>query len=278
MNGERKTDTIPGISKQSQPMTPYYEKEGIVLYCGDCLELLPSLARHSVTAIITDPPFVLQPQHCQARTSRMVRNWADTSILSTFWKVVVGHGVAALQPTGHFVTFCDAQSYAVFYPVLYNHFDHAVALVWDKVRTGMGVVWRRQHEFIIAARWKNSIVFDEDKYRSDMLRYPRVPHYERDHPVDKPAALLASLIVPLCPVGGTILDPFAGGGSTLLAAIASGRQAIGIEMDERYCEIIAKRLDRQPLPPKSIRAQHRGATASTHGENQPFITKEPLLS
>jgi site-specific DNA-methyltransferase (adenine-specific) len=66
-----------------------------------------------------------------------------------------------------------------------------------------------------------------------------------DHPTEKPDALLQTLLSVVAPVGGTVLDPFAGSGSTLTASKATGRRAIGVEADERYCEVIARRLDQQ---------------------------------
>lgn len=63
------------------------------------------------------------------------------------------------------------------------------------------------------------------------------------HPTEKPLGILAPLIEYACPSGGLVLDPFAGSGSTLDAARQSGRRAIGIEADERYCEAAARRLD-----------------------------------
>ncbi|WUH64484.1 site-specific DNA-methyltransferase [Streptomyces sp. NBC_00441] len=68
------------------------------------------------------------------------------------------------------------------------------------------------------------------------------------HPTEKPLGCLAPLITYACPPGGTVLDPFAGSGSTLDAARQSGRRAIGIEADERYCEAAARRLSAATLP------------------------------
>ena len=68
------------------------------------------------------------------------------------------------------------------------------------------------------------------------------------HPTQKPVGILHPLIEFSVPVSGIVLDPFAGSGSTLVAAREAGRRAIGIEVQERYCEIAAKRLAQGVLP------------------------------
>jgi site-specific DNA-methyltransferase (adenine-specific) len=68
------------------------------------------------------------------------------------------------------------------------------------------------------------------------------------HPTEKPGAILRPLIEYACPPGGLVLDPFAGSGSTAVAARLSGRRTVLIEADERYCEVIARRLAQDVLP------------------------------
>src|SRR5690554_649488 len=70
------------------------------------------------------------------------------------------------------------------------------------------------------------------------------------HPTQKPLSLMSWLVRLVVPIGGTVLDPFAGSGTTLLAAVTEGRNAIGIEREPEYCDIIRKRMAavQQPLP------------------------------
>ena len=77
--------------------------------------------------------------------------------------------------------------------------------------------------------------------------YARSMNHRAIHPTEKPTGLLEPLIAYACPPGGLVIDPFAGSGSTLDAARCTGRQAIGVEIDERYCEIAARRLAQADL-------------------------------
>ena len=148
---------------------------------------------------------------------------------------------------GHLLAFCDAQSYPVFYVSAYRHFANMACLVWDKGRVGMGKPWRHQHEMILAA-------WDPGAYSlgtmSTILRESVVNTVDRDHPAEKPIPLLVRILNAITPPGGTVLDPFAGSGTTLLAAIQEGFSVIGIEKEPEYCEIIRKRMAaaQRPLP------------------------------
>jgi site-specific DNA-methyltransferase (adenine-specific) len=92
--------------------------------------------------------------------------------------------------------------------------------------------------------------------RMTSVQYSPLMHRLSVHPSEKPQQILAPLIAYACPPGGVVLDPFAGSGSTLLAANALGRRAIGIEADEKYCEIAARRLARVEGP---VLAEYVGA-------------------
>jgi site-specific DNA-methyltransferase (adenine-specific) len=218
---------------------PYYRARGITIYHGDCRDVLPSI--RDVDLVLTDPPFFMPATHYQSRV-KWQRAWSDPSILSAFWRNVVDLSVDALKDTGHFLTFCNGESYPVFYPEMYRRFETLKTLVWDKQAIGLGRVWRNQHELIIAGRWAESRFEDDGKTRSDVLRF-KATRARRDHPVQKPVDMLADLISPTTPRDGLVCDPFIGSGTTLEAAAQLGRKAVGIEGEERYCEIAAKRLE-----------------------------------
>lgn len=75
----------------------------------------------------------------------------------------------------------------------------------------------------------------------------RNAHMSAEHPTQKPVGLMSLMIDYSVAPGGLVLDPFAGSGSTLMAAKLGGRRAIGIEMEERYCEVAARRLSQEVI-------------------------------
>lgn len=110
-------------------------------------------------------------------------------------------------------------------------------LVWDKRRPGMnGGPWRYTHESI----YSRGFVRNGNDNFSILTAFPNDQHL---HIHAKPVALMESLLA--CAPAGVIADPFAGSGATLIAARNLGRKVIGVEVEERYCELIASRLSQQ---------------------------------
>jgi hypothetical protein len=108
----------------------------------------------------------------------------------------------------------------------------------------LSLPWKPSHQeiYVLGAGFSG-------KRTSDVLRYPPVQSMSqngRTHPHEKPVALIRELLGK-CPAG-TILDPFMGSGTTLVAAQSLGRKSIGVELEEKYCEIAVQRLQQQPLP------------------------------
>jgi DNA modification methylase len=227
-------------------MTPYYDDGVVTIYHGDCREIVPSLRRSSVGSVITDPPFFMPATHYSSRVE-WPRSWGDAMVLGQWWADTLTCLTSVMHQTGSLAVFCDGASYPVFYPPMYRIFDDVGLAVWDKGRIGMGRPWRKQHELIAHGRWGSSWWAENEQGISDVLKFTTIPSVDRQHPVDKPVPLLARLVSLLAPDDRPLLDPFCGGGSTLLAARREGRSAIGIESEERYCEVAARRFDQQVL-------------------------------
>ncbi len=215
-------------------MKPYFEERGIVIYHGDCLEILPLVS--SVGAVITDPPYAVPTVIAQTR--EVFRNTGDLSIAETAYRVHAKEWRRLLGGDGRLFCFCDGASYPSLYRAAYAQFNLAL-LVWNKGRIGMGREFRKSHELILHGWLSSTPIFGDGVGRSDILDADPVQGEDRLHPAEKPTALLRQLL-PFCV--GTILDPFMGSGSTLRAAKDLDRRAIGIEIEERYCEIAARRL------------------------------------
>lgn len=214
-------------------VTPYYEDEKVTLHHGDCLSLLPAWAERA-DVLVTDPPYGL------AYTSNRPRRTLAPSIAGDLDTTVrdaalfAWHGadpVAMPRPALVFGTWRRERPPAV-----------RQVLIWDtKGALGMGALdlpWKPSHQeiYVIGRGFKG-------RRSSDVLTCAPVQslgYNGRTHPHEKPVDLLSRLI-DKCPPG-VIADPFAGSGTTLVAAKKLGRRAIGVEIDERYCEIAAKRL------------------------------------
>jgi DNA modification methylase len=214
---------------------PYYEDDFVTLYHGDCLEIDAWL---QADVLVTDPPYGTQFSEDNPKGGYGRRQNAG---LGPEGFVIANDGTtetrdAALAKWAH-------QGPALVFgsPRLSDPPGEWVdRLVWDKKRPGMnGGPWRYRHESIFVSagfeRRSNASV-------SILTDFPE----QSFHIHGKPIGLMTAL-VDCAPLGATIADPFAGSGSTLVAAKNLGRRAIGVEFDERYCEIIAKRLAQDTL-------------------------------
>lgn len=238
-------------------MTPYYEDSLVTLWHGDCLDVMRDLPEGSIDTVLTDPPYSSGGRRENSRSLRksMTRgvqddDWirGDAMGTQTFMWFMREAGLLwrkSLRPGGHVLAFIDwRMAFNLLTALESADLRQHPILVWDKATLGMGSIFRNQHEFIVHMSAGNPT----DPLRRDVpnvLRFPKVR--DGDHPTEKPDALLQTLLSVVSPLAGVVLDPFAGSGSTLTAAKSTGRKAVGIEADERFCEVAAKRLDQGVL-------------------------------
>lgn len=225
-------------------MTPYYDDGQCVIYHGDCRDVADSLARESVDLLLTDPPYGMA----------FVSGWtaAQTTVRSDGIRQgvrVVRGALNALSGTFandmHALVFCHWESWPDFYENLCHLFPIRNALVWSKSGGGMGDLrheYAKDYEIVLFGARSRGRELRGKRVGAVISGHTRVPGSERHVPFQKPVSLLAELVERHAPDDGMVLDPFMGSGSTLEAAKLLGRRCIGVELDERYCEIAANRL------------------------------------
>ncbi len=221
-------------------MKPYYEHNGIMIYHGDCRDGDWWL---TADVLVSDPPYGIN------YTSGYTGDVREGGYYVTADGSISGDSDTELRDV---VLGWWADKPALIFGSARASFPSRwkQLLVWDKGdAAGMGdlrIPWKPNTEFVfVLGEWPER---DDIARTSSVLRATNVSRLSmgRCHPHMKPVRLLEMLIAK-CP-HGVIVDPFMGSGTTLVAAKELGRLAIGIEIEERYCEIAAKRLQQEVLP------------------------------
>lgn len=236
------------------------------LLLGDCLERMTEIPDGSVDAVITDPPYCsggvteagkgrATHQGLRSETMRAGRfQWFQGDNMTTAGLVFLLRAVACdalrvVKPSGHLMMFCDWRMVPMLAPGLESAgWRLRNIVVWDKGHFGAGTGFRPTHEMILhlthrAPQFHSASI-------GNVIRSKRVHSSKRDHPTEKPLELMRDLLKVTVPARGTVLDPFAGSGATLHAAILEGMDFIGIERDPKYFEIAQKRIaEAQPSLP-----------------------------
>jgi len=220
---------------------PFYTRNGVELYNGDCREILPLLPRAAAHLLITDPPYGTSYRNKLRGDylDLMDNDAGDLDIVSAL--------SAALRILRNFRhVYCFGLRDFEGLPI-----GPSAELIWDKgPGTGpLGSTWAPAHEIILfgvylssgAHRERGSGKLTARMRQGSVIRCSRV--MSRTHPTQKPVKLLRQLIESSSNIGEVVLDPFAGSGSTLKAAALEGRRAIGIETNIDMCKRTARQLD-----------------------------------
>lgn len=242
---------------------PYYEDETVTLYCGDAIEVMDAMPDRSVDAVLTDPPYSSggRLETSRAKQKHMIRSvtdeqWIRGDGMSTqgflwFMRLAGAQWRRVLTSGGHALAFADWRMAPNLAAALESaDLRQHPTVVWNKTYFGMGHVFRNQYELIVDVTAGNP----RPPQRRDVGNViDCAPFRSKLHPTEKPRHLLRTLLSVVAGPDQVVLDPFAGSGSTLLAARDLGIRSIGIEIDERYCEVIAERLVTDtPLAPTAL--------------------------
>jgi site-specific DNA-methyltransferase (adenine-specific) len=230
-------------------VTPYYSDELVTIYHGDCRDALEGLDAATVDLLLTDPPYGMQFSSGQRLVNPLGNVKADGARQGMrLVRQMLMAATDALKPDAHAYIMCHFESWPDFYDAVSSYMPIRNALIWWKNRGGMGdtsMEYSRDYEVILyAAMGRRSLAGKRDG--SVIAGIPPVGS-DRKHPTEKPVALMSRLIQKSCPLDGLVLDPFMGAGSTLVAAKALGIRAIGVEIEEKFCEAAVQRLGQQGL-------------------------------
>jgi len=203
---------------------PYYEESGITIYHGDCMEIIPNLPK--VDLVLTDPPYGIGESN-KKNLSRVnlakptdygSYEWDKSRPSQDLFDLCVSKGNMAIVWGGNYFKSAPSSCW----------------LVWDKMNGGNDfadceLAWTNLPKAVRLFKFMwNGMLRDGEKIT-------------RVHPTQKPLELM-SWCLGLVPQANSVIDPFMGSGTTLRACKDLGRKSVGIEMEEKYCEIAAKRL------------------------------------
>ena len=223
---------------------------------GDAIESMAMLPDQSVDAVVMDPPYCAGAVAEASRTAAKGQGLRSETLTRFGWftgdnmgtaglvfllRAIAFQAMAVVKPSGHLLCFCDWRMLPNIAPGIESAgWRYQGLVVWDKGHMGLGNGFRAQHELVL--HYTAGAPTYHDRATSNVIQSKRVHHTEREHQTQKPVDLLQRLIRVVVPKGGTVLDPFAGSGSTGIAALAEGCHFIGIEREAEYVEIARRRL------------------------------------
>lgn len=220
-------------------ITPYYEQDGITIYHGDCRAVLGSLyegtgqAHRAFDLLLTDPPYGIG--EAAGRNASRSNIAAAVDYGDAGWDDKPAHEALGLARS-------LSKHQIIFGGNYYNLPPSSCWLVWDKENGGNDfadceLAWTNLKKAVrkLTYRWNG------------MLQQPGRPKEKRQHPTQKPEPVMVWALGHAPQDVRTVLDPFMGSGTTLVAAKRLGKTAVGIDLSEAYCEIAAKRLSQGAL-------------------------------
>jgi site-specific DNA-methyltransferase (adenine-specific) len=230
-------------------MKPYYQDSAVTIYHGDCRDVLGSLADASVDLVLTDPPYS-SATHEGARTQAMVFHEAEERI--DFSSISEEELVASLTDVGRV-----ARRWVVA-TMDWRHIGRLADCPPPGLRFVRFGVWVKPNgapqftgdrpgpgwEGVAFLHREGAPLEWHGGGRSSVWIHNKV---NSDHPTGKPLPLIGEWVSLFSNPGDLVLDPWMGAGTTLRAAKDRGRRAIGIEIEERYCEVAARRLSQEVL-------------------------------
>ena len=238
----QRADKIAQLRTAALPIDPS-------IICGDALVEIDKLKDESVALLLTDPPYGVnyrsKNQNIEQDYNRDIPA-DDPQAMIALLDQALEKVKPKLLPDAHIYIFMSDRMILQVLRVVNKYFQAQHWLIWDKQHWTAGDVFNDYgyaHEYIIFAK-KGDRRMLWDKRQGDVFHFPGVPNHPmyRYHPTEKPVDLLKQLIQNSTVEGELVLDPFAGSGSTMVAAKQLRRRYCGIEIDREWYECMVRRV------------------------------------
>jgi len=218
-------------------MKPYYENSLGKIYHADCLEILPDLPQ--VDLVLTDPPYIL---NSKSAYGGKLNPWTDLCNSAYWFSAWQKECFSILTLRGAVWQFCNWRSFPTIVKSTFDAGNQIESLlIWNKDWIGPGGQKGLRPSYEMIALICNPDFSIKDRGIPDICKFKWSSKKPHGHPAEKPVSLCQWLID--ISNANYILDPFMGSGSTLVGAIKLNRKFIGIDQDEKWCELAAKRCE-----------------------------------
>lgn len=208
---------------------------------GDSIKVLPTLEKKSFDLLLSDPPYGMDFKSGWNNKEKIQNDKILDTV--TLFEDVLKESVPLLKDDAHFYLFGNINFIADIRPIIEKYLNLKNVLIWDRKVIGMGDLKSYGNSYDVIYFGYNKVWKDLNGTRDrDLLSYSRIDPAKNIHPTEKPLDILEYLIKKSSNENDKILEPFAGGGSTLLACKKLNRLATGVEIEEEYYNLIKNRI------------------------------------
>jgi len=208
---------------------------------GDSIKVLPTLEKKSFDLLLSDPPYGMDFKSGWNNKEKIQNDKIVDTV--TLFEDVLKESVPLLKDNAHFYLFGNINFIGDIRPIIEKYLNLKNVLIWDRKVIGMGDLKSYGNSYDIIYFGYNKVWKDLNGTRDrDLLSYSRIDPAKNIHPTEKPIDILEYLIKKSSNENDKILEPFAGGGSTLLACKNLNRFATGVEIEEEYYNLIKNRI------------------------------------
>jgi len=229
-------------------MKPYYQNELTTIYNADCLDVLKDMKDNSVDLILTDPPYLINYKTNRRKYKDKYQHEIKNDDIKDFSMIekVLELSYKKLKTNTILALFCSFDYIEKFKTKMQDvGFNIKNVVIWNKGNWTAGDLQAqlgKQYEMILIGH-KGCCKFKNDYRFSDIWFEPRVPSEKSVHQNEKPLNIIQRIIEIYTNKGDIVVDTFAGSFTTCVASEQLERKSIGIELEQRYCDIGIKRLN-----------------------------------